>query len=294
MDRNEYDIYNQLSGLFCNIQKGPGSAVLKELYDFLKKFPKVAPFNLALVSAQRPGAGYFTNRWEWAKLGRSIKPEARPMIILVPFGPVEFVYDVNDTVGRELPPGVENPFRVLTPFYESEYFKFVKQMANAGIKYAEGNYGSQMAGFVTWLPKSEIVRVGKTKEMRLVFQITVNSNLSRAEQFATMAHELGHLFCGHLGTVDTNKWPNRTTLTLNQREFEAESVCWLVCERRGITNPSADYLRGYLDGGKDIPPIDVGSILRAVTNIESMMHGCFRPLQALLIEEKPKPVANRL
>ena len=32
MDRNEYDIYNQLSGLFCNIQKGPGAAVLKELY----------------------------------------------------------------------------------------------------------------------------------------------------------------------------------------------------------------------------------------------------------------------
>ena len=109
-----------------------------------------------------------------------------------------------------------------------------------------------------------------------------------------MAHELGHLFCGHIGTVDTNKWPKRTTLTLNQREFEAESVCWLVCERRGITNPSADYLRGYLDGGKDIPPIDVGSILRAVTNIEAMMHGSFKPLQALRIEEKPKPVPNRI
>ena len=61
MDKSEYDIYNQLSGLFCNIQKGPGATVLKELYDFLKKFPKVAPFNLALVSAQRPGAGYFTD-----------------------------------------------------------------------------------------------------------------------------------------------------------------------------------------------------------------------------------------
>lgn len=61
MDKNEYDIYNQLSGLFCNIKKGSGAAVLSELYDFLKKFPKVAPFNLALVSAQRPGAGYFAN-----------------------------------------------------------------------------------------------------------------------------------------------------------------------------------------------------------------------------------------
>ena len=293
MDRNEYDIYNQLSGLFENIKKGTDAAVLKDLFDFLKKFPKVAPFNLALVTAQRPGAGYFANRREWAKLGRTIKPEARPMIIMVPFGPVDFVYDVCDTVGRELPPEVENPFLIQTPFDEWEYIKFIGQMSRAGIKYAEGNYGSQMAGFVTWLPKSEIVRISPTKQMRLVFQITVNSNLSTAEQFAAMAHELGHLFCGHLGTVDDKKWPKRTTLTLNQREFEAESVCWLVCERRGIKNPSEDYLRGYLDGGKDIPLIDVGAILRAVTNIESMMHGGFRPLQALLIEEKPKPKANR-
>ena len=289
MDKNEYDIYNQLSGLFCNIKKGSGAAVLSELYDFLKKFPKVAPFNLALVSAQRPGAGYFANIREWAKLGRSIKPEARPMIILVPFGPVEFVYDVCDTVGRELPQEIENPFQVTTPFYESEYIKFISQLSRAGIKYAEANYGSQMAGFVTWLPKTEMVRISPTKQMRLVLQITVNSNLSSAEQFTTMAHELGHLFCGHLGTVDDRRWPQRTTLTLNQREFEAESVSWLVCERRGIKNPSEDYLRGYLDGGKEIPRIDVGAILRAVTHIESLLHGTFKPVSPLLIEEKPKP-----
>ncbi len=29
MDKNEYDIYNQLSGLFCNIKKGSGAAVLR-------------------------------------------------------------------------------------------------------------------------------------------------------------------------------------------------------------------------------------------------------------------------
>ena len=285
---NEYDIYEQLSGMYENIKKGTDNAVLKDLFAFLKKFPKVAPFNLALVTTQRPGAGYFANRKEWAKLGRSVKPEARPMIILHPFGPVDFVYDVSDTFGRELPQEVENPFLINTPFVETEYMKFVNQLSRAGVKYATANYGSQMGGKLTRLEHSERMRLSPTKEIEILFQITVNSNLSPAEKFATIAHELGHLFCGHLGAIDDKSWPNRWNLSRNQWEFEAESVCWLVCERRGIKNPSENYLRGYLDFGGEIPKIDVGAILRAVTYIESMLHGHFQPLRSLVIEQKKK------
>ena len=112
--------------------------------------------------------------------------------------------------------------------------------------------------------------------------MTVSSRLSDLEKYSTIAHELGHLFCGHLGNVDKKSWPCRKDLTLNQREFEAESVRWLICERRGIKNPSEYYLHGYLDEGQQIPDVDLGCILRAVTNIESMLRGRFLPLEALL------------
>ncbi|MBK7442542.1 MAG: hypothetical protein IPI65_13570 [Bacteroidetes bacterium] len=40
---------------------------------------------------------------KWKKYRRTIKKNARPLLILMPFGPVEFVYDITDTEGDEIP-----------------------------------------------------------------------------------------------------------------------------------------------------------------------------------------------
>lgn len=289
---NEYNIYEQLSDLYFGVRKNDSSKDLKELFDFLRKFPKVAPFNLALASVQRPGAGYFASRFEWEKLGRTVKPEARPMVILRTFGPVEFVYDVSDTTGDPLPKEIERPFETKTnnPITNQEYGKLVSMLWRAGVKYATCEYGSQGAGRLTRL-EHEItycISKEKSKYSSYYYQITVNSYHSPTTMFATVAHELGHMFCGHLGTIPGDPWPDRSNsgLSLNQMEFEAESVCWLVCERRGIDNPSEGYLRGYLDGGNQIPQIDLGCILRAVTYIEAMRRGHFKT-RDFLVRTKP-------
>src|SRR5207248_2429484 len=61
-----------------------------------------------------------------------------------------------------------------------------------------------------------------------------NSNLSAEARYAILVHELAHLYCGHLGTPNDKWWPDRRGLPHVAREFEAESVCFLVCERLGI------------------------------------------------------------
>ncbi len=64
-----------------------------------------------------------------------------------------------------------------------------------------------------------------------------------------MLHELGHFYCGHLND-GKDKWlPTRPYLDVDQIEFEAETVCWIVCERLGIESPSVEGLivvRNYM------------------------------------------------
>ena len=74
----------------------------------------------------------------------------------------------------------------------------------------------------------------------------------------TLAHELAHLYCGHLGTPNDNWWPDRRGLSEAVREFEAESVAFLLCSRLGIENPSHEYLAEYIKGHTRTPPISPG------------------------------------
>ena len=57
---------------------------------------------------------------------------------------------------------------------------------------------------------------------------------------------------------------------LTEREFEAESICYLVCERAGIQNPSAAYLSDYLQRNEFIPAISFDAVLKAAGMIEQM------------------------
>src|ERR1700704_696034 len=78
----------------------------------------------------------------------------------------------------------------------------------------------------------------KTHRIPLRYQLLLNSNLSDESRYATLVHELGHLYCGHLGAWDQRSWPDRRGVPVAVREFEAESVSYLVCSRLGIENAS--------------------------------------------------------
>jgi hypothetical protein len=85
------------------------------LLKFVASFRLYAPYNAMLVRAQMPGACYIAPAHRWHKqFGRTIKVDARPLVILQPMGRVMFVFDVSDTEAGEdsepLPPEVTNPF----------------------------------------------------------------------------------------------------------------------------------------------------------------------------------------
>ncbi len=102
------------------------------------------------------------------------------------------------------------------------------------------------------------------------YYLSLNKSHSTKSRYATLAHELGHLYAGHLGTPSEKWWPDRRGLDLDTREFEAESICYLVCSRLGIDNPSAEYLSGYLKLKDEVPSISLDRVMKAAGLIEQM------------------------
>ncbi|TYT75140.1 ImmA/IrrE family metallo-endopeptidase [Desulfobotulus mexicanus] len=153
-----------------------------------------------------------------------------------------------------------------------------------GITYHEADYGASSAGYIQ-RANHDIRKDAEDKSVQVLYQIIINRNHTREEKFATLAHELGHLYCGHLGSPSDNWWPDRNLKSKEVSEFEAESVAWLVCERMGIKNPSAQYLSGYLDKDNKIPDVSLEAVLRAAGMVEARTLRKF-PLRKEIIQDK--------
>ena len=243
----------------------------KELFDFIKKFPKIAPFNAFLIHIQKPGSQYVASVSEWKnKFNRTIKPGARPLVILWPFAPVHFVFELEDTEGPDsFPSSLLKPFQTEGKISLKKYQRLLNNLPRVGISYHEVDHGTASAGFIKTVSGYTVRGIGESL-MKVLYNLVVNKNHSNEEKFATIVHELGHLFCGHLGSPDKKWYPNRINLEKKVQEFEAESVAWLVCERFGIKNPSAEYLTGYLGENGEIPRISFEAVLKAAGMIEAM------------------------
>ena len=110
----------------------------------------------------------------------------------------------------------------------------------------------------------------KSRQIPLLFEILLNSRLSTEARFGTLVHELAHLYCGHLGTSDSRSWPDRQDLSHAVREFEAESVSYLVCARLGIDVFSEEYLASYVRKCPVTPSISLDRVIKSVWLLEQM------------------------
>ena len=129
-----------------------------------------------LLHVQKPGSQYVTTAADWAEnYGRSPKPGARPLVILRPFGPVAFVYELNDTEGKPLPQPVEDPFVANGEVIPMRLNDFIERAYYEGIIVSKQNYGTDYAGQVQIVNKTDIYKFkDMEKRFRVPFAVTVN------------------------------------------------------------------------------------------------------------------------
>lgn len=236
----------------------------KQLLQFVARMRNFAPFNAMLLQIQKPGMRFAASVRDWReRFGRHPKEGARPLLILWPFGPVGLVYDVQDTVGSELPEDV-SCFVAKGAIVASAMGPIERRLARKEIQCIWVDTGDAQAGLIRRLP-----RRGERDSIK--YQLHINRNHLPPVQFATIAHELAHLTLGHLGANKDLSIPGRTALSLPQKEIEAESVAYIVCERNGVAVKSQTYLANFVQSDATDLTLDVYRIMLATGHVEALL-----------------------
>lgn len=272
-----------LDDLFENARQYREGPAYMNFLDFMARFKTYSPFNAALIHAQLPGARFVATASLWLKqYDRRIRRDARAIAILRPGGPIMFVFDVsgtepvNEDYPKPLPKKVTNPFQAGgNPGQAMD--RTVENAKRDGVDTCYPEAGTQLAGRISLHPSGRYLhipsRAKKPASVRVPVRyiVELNRHHDKATQYATLTHELAHLYCGHLGSPNKKWWPDRLgVLDKNGKEFEAESVSYLVCKRLGVKSPSDEYLSGYLRDHSEAPVISVELVCKAAGLIEAM------------------------
>lgn len=259
-----------------------------DLLEFIARMRNFAPFNALLLQIQKPGLQFAASKHDWRELFHAeVKEDARPLLILWPFGPVALVYDVVDLVSGNIPVDAQ-AFVAKGAITEGCIAAFIKRMTAKNITVDITDAGDGKAGSI------QMTKVPIDKDTRGFYKMKINGNHTPAVRFVTIAHELAHLFLGHQG--EDKKWGvnDRRRCTDTQRELEAETVAFLVAKRNGVESRSETYLASYVRDNPTIDDLDFYQITRAAGQIETLLgiaaHTQFDPPVAV---KKPEQLSIR-
>jgi IrrE N-terminal-like domain len=238
------------------------SSAVQELLDFTIRLRRFAPFNALLLHIQKPGLTFAASAYDWfQRFGRVPKVGARPLLVMRTMGPVDFVFDVQDTEGRDLPPSAYS-FPTLGTLTEAQLSTITAKITRAGIRLVRFDHGDAKAG---WIKR---VKLPKSAKDKAIYHLAYNTNHPAPTRLVTLAHELAHLFLGHLGGDGGFKIKDRSTRTKAEREVEAEMVAYIVAKRSGLTPRSESYLTTYQGAFENL---DLFAITRAANAVETLM-----------------------
>lgn len=180
-----------------------------------------SPFNAYLLRLQRPRLRFAASkdRWEY-QFGRQVRSDrpAYPLVILRPFGPVDFVFDYEDTFGEDLPMSVLEPFRTHGYVSKEDWERLFHNARRRGVVTEYRDLGLGTGGWIEpWgegpqAAPAQLMGQSSDKAERELppvrFRVVLNGRQNTNVQYATFLHELGHLACGHLGGLCRTTGPN--------------------------------------------------------------------------------------
>ena len=156
------------------------------------------------------------------------------------------------------------PHRLFRRFDAPRIEAFAKRLKSKHIELSWFDKGDQSAGRIS--RKS----VSQDPKQYSRYEIHLNRNHTPDMSFVTLAHELAHLYLGHMGK------DKKLSISERRREYriteiEAESVAYLLCNRNRVECRSQPYLSAFVQSNETADDLDIYAITRAAGHIERFL-----------------------
>ena len=244
----------------------------RNFMELIARFPNYSAFNGLLLYLQDSSASYVATARTWAKkFCRRPGLKARPLVILAPMAPIRFVFDIRDTEGPPVPLDLITPVESSQQLSGKVYMNTQLNCSHHGIAVFEktlNHDAKDTADRITPALRKQYKDLNIERDTSYLIHLNVSQNLE--DKYSSLVHELGHIFCGHLGIDRYAWWPERDDLNISSEEIEAGCVAYLVSRRLGLRACSEKYLSTYTGIDQKMPTFSLNAILQAVSYVEEM------------------------
>jgi len=265
-------IVNPVDEMFAASTRFRDSRNLVELLRFIARFPGYSAFNGLLLYTQNSSATCVATARSWKqKFGRRPKFDARPLAILAPMAPILFVFDIQDTEGPPVPDALLRP-RATRPLLLTKIYANTRHnCAVHGIAVHETAMDHGATGTACRItPSLRKQHQDLDLQNDTSYLILIDRTQPIEDRYSLLVHELGHIFCSHLGIDRHAWWPEREDLNINGEAIESDAVAYLVCERLGLGVGAAKHLSGYVGLNHELPAFSLNAVLQSVGYLEDM------------------------
>lgn len=269
--------YQKVKEITNQLEQGIQDLFQSEKYmDWLKTMSKFHDYSLnntLLICFQKPEATLVAGYNSWRKnFGRQVKKGEKAIKILAP-APYKKMVEMEKIDPNTQKPMLDadgNPIKE-TKEIKQPAFKVVnvfdvsqtdgKEIPSLGVDELTGNV-AQYEQFFEALKRTcpvpiefeEIAGGAKGYYHQMEQRIAIQKDMSQVQTIKTAIHEMAHQ---KLHAIDpNNKDVEKSDLTRNSKEVEAESVAYTICQHYGID--TSDYSFAYVAGwshGKEVPEL---------------------------------------
>ena len=180
-----------LQELFLDALKTQPDTAFQEFLEFAQHFSGLSIYNAMLLRIQRPGAVAVASTSKWASIGRYPKPGVTPLVLLQPFGPVRFVYEMADTEGVEIDGERANTLFAQGHPNLATYQKMASSAGASLVRVSEVARGLHSAGFAQQGHRIEARWLSGGTKKEPHWEVVLNSNLDGPSKFATLGPRAG-------------------------------------------------------------------------------------------------------